>query len=82
MGKRLGFALVLVACVGGCCCPPVGSSGGGKSSGQDSSSVTFAFFGGLRAFFTPESGTTEEARPQGEVQKQSDDAHAASLTIR
>jgi len=87
MSKRL-CTLLLIASLAGCCCPPANSSSGGRTQNGDPSSGTFAFFGGLRAFFGSDTSSEDSRRidntiPANDPKAKADDTdHAAALTIR
>ena len=87
MNKRTCCTLLLsVVLAGGCCCPPASSSSGGRSSsGGDPSSGTFAFLGGLRAFFgsSNDDGRGKVNQASEEQKAKADETdHTAALTIR
>ena len=87
MTKRTCCTLFLTMLLaGGCCCPPASSSSGGRStSNGDPSSGTFAFLGGLRAFFGSSNdegrGRTDQAAEEQKAKTDEAD-HTAALTIR
>jgi hypothetical protein len=90
--KTLAFVLGLgLLAASACSCPPVNNSGAGHANtSRDPSSVTFAFFGGLRCFFGDSGAQPDDktSRPvcEGDLTSAPTDpdtgTHTASLTIR
>lgn len=58
-GIRAASVLVLLASLSACACPPCSGSGAHTTGGRDPAATSFAFFGGLKAFFGDTSPSCE-----------------------